>query len=210
MAGAALPPPTASAGRSHPITTMTYPNGLCKDKEEDVGPPVCFFLLSDQDLLRRECEALPLPRLSPQSGEYGQEPHWCPPTHGMATAPTQHRPAPTTGKGPARAHLQPLHGTTTQEGLSHICGSFTMKLAAVQQTSGTLHLGNRNLSHRDLQGVRPGLEENELASVKTQLKLKNSVLRTRPLLQTPQAHKCLQGCPTVCHEEPSTAFCSVK
>lgn len=50
VAGAALPPPTASGGRNHPIITMTYSHGLWRDKEEDAGPPVCFFLLSEQEL----------------------------------------------------------------------------------------------------------------------------------------------------------------
>lgn len=57
VAGAALSPPTASAGKSHPIITMTYSHGLWKDKEEDAGPPVCFFLLSEQELGRGECDA---------------------------------------------------------------------------------------------------------------------------------------------------------
>lgn len=83
---------------------------------------------------------------------------------------------------------------------------FHSELAAVQETSCTLPLGNRNLSHRDLQDVSPALQENELAIV-SKLKLKNLALRTRPLLQAPQAPKCLLGYPS---REPSTAFCSGK
>lgn len=85
---------------------------------------------------------------------------------------------------------------------------FYSELAAVQRTSCTLHLGNRNLSHQDLQDVSPALQENELAIVlKLNKKFENVALRTRPLLEGPQAHKHLLGCPTVCQEEPSTAFC---
>lgn len=46
---------------------------------------------------------------------------------------------------------------------------FHNELTAVQQTSGTLHLRNRNLSDRGLQDASPTLQENELATVsKTQ------------------------------------------
>lgn len=107
VAGAALPPPTALAGSSHPIT-MTYSHGLWKDKEEDAGPPVCLFLLSEGGV----SAMLPLAQCSPPSREDVWETHSCPPTHGMGTAPPQHRPIPTTRKGPARAHLQPLHRAT--------------------------------------------------------------------------------------------------
>lgn len=36
---------------------MTYSHGLWKDKEEDAGPPICFLLLSEQELGRCECDA---------------------------------------------------------------------------------------------------------------------------------------------------------
>lgn len=135
VAGAALPPPTASAGRSHPIITMTYSRGLCKYKEEDAGPPVCLFLLSEQDLVRLQCDvALTTALSSKQRGV--QETHRCPPTHGMGTARPQNRPGPTTGKGPAKAHLQPLHTTTAQ-------GSWATSVAVSQWTC----CGSANLRH---------------------------------------------------------------
>lgn len=33
---------------------MIYSYSLCKDKQEDAGPPLCFSLLSEQDLVRHE------------------------------------------------------------------------------------------------------------------------------------------------------------
>lgn len=112
---AALPPPIASAGRSHPITTMTYSHGLCKDKEQDVGPQVCFFLLSEQDLSARTQE-LPLPLALSSKWRICAGTPLVPSHTWDGHSTTQHRPVPTTRKGPARAHLQPLHGTTTHGG----------------------------------------------------------------------------------------------
>lgn len=88
----------------------------------------------------------PYPWHSPQSGEYVQEPHWCPPTHGMGTAPLSTDLFPPLGKG----LQEPIFNLFTEQQPTvaepHLW-QFHNELAAVQQTSDTLHLGNRNHSH---------------------------------------------------------------
>lgn len=51
---------------------------------------------------------------------------------------------------------------------------FRNELAAVQQTSGTLCLRNRNLGDRGLQDASPALQENELATVSKKTPTKRS------------------------------------
>ena len=67
---------------------------------------------------------------------------------------------------------------------------FHNELAAVQRTSGTLRLRNRNLSDRGLQDASPALQENELATVsKTQQNTRElGTLDMSPAAGTPSLH----------------------
>lgn len=107
------------------------------------------------------------PWLSPEVGRTAQERRCCPPTRGVGTASTHSSPPISWLRAWKKVDFAPLHGVTNNPGAAGATAvaQFQKELAAVQQTSGTLCLRNRNLGDRGLQDASPALQENELATV---------------------------------------------